>query len=243
MAPFAASISLTSKLEGWNARRSFASKKKNKGGGDGGNKKPAVMLNMCYSSDDLEDEEVDKEDMIIFKKKPSMEELLEKLADYGLDEDGVLEFYNKDNMEWTPLTDVNQLRGMQGERVDIRMTGAFYDDEDLDDMDPYPYDDNKYDSSHDDDRVEEQIKMFVKKLKGEGLRPSADDPGQLKSGDGQVRPTREWILQLAEESNALQSLLLSKPGTLSHFVECLHYEFLWKEADKDGDAPDAEQIE
>jgi hypothetical protein len=203
----------------------------NKGGGGGGGGGFSVRL--VYSQDEVEEPDPDMKsvDQVNFRANATMKDVRKSLEINNGMESGELENleYYLDG-EWKPLKDPAQLKGEQG--VPIRDPSQFDDDA--------VYDDDDDDSDDDDDDEDDDfnygspldllIREIVDELHKQEYIPDAANC-QLKAKSGEVIATKDYILNQALTDETLQEMLVAKVGCLDHIVQCIHFPFLWTEAD------------
>jgi hypothetical protein len=222
--------------------RFFAKKKKQGGGGGSGGGSGGgnpLTLQLCYSPEDIVDPE--PFNSIKFNKPPtSIEEIMKKLEDITdtaeMERGETCEYYA--DGEWKELTDPSQQ--LKGKNIPIRIP-SMYEDEEYAGDDEYDdnFDDEMYGNSS--GMLLDKIKEFVETLKESGYTRSTDQ-FQMKSKDGVVISTKEWVLNQAKEDKSIQNALLSNVGGLDHVVQCLHYDFLWDEQ-QSPENPDKQESE
>jgi hypothetical protein len=132
-----------------------------------------------------------------------------------------MEFY--EGGEWKPLDDINVLKA--GSTVKVRVPSV-YDSNDASAGASYGSESNSGAG------MALSIHLLVDELKGGGYERA--DKYSMRSADGAVIPTKDWVLAAASEKQSLAELLLEQTGALRHIVECLHYDMLWRE-DEEGE--------
>jgi hypothetical protein len=156
---------------------------------------------------------------------------------YGMEGDEVKDLEYFMNGEWKPFKDPAALKGKQG--VPIRNPDS-YDDSSYDepggDGDDEEYDPSRYDDDgmDDDDLSGSPLAIQIREIiadlhKNEYIHNAATL--QLKSKSGEVMSTKDYILKQSLTDVNLQEALVSKIGCLDHIVQCIHFQFLWNEAD------------
>ena len=144
------------------------------------------------------------------------------MEDHFMDEpmeDRTMQFYDSRSDSWEKLEKFDQLSTVkQPVAVRFKELAEHADDDD------YDYDDD--DGLQDDDDMRHTFKDILHSLRRVAHQEHMIfdvDAKEMKHQDtNHVVSTRVWICTQAESNDIIRDGILSTPGALDHFVECLH---------------------
>lgn len=198
-----------------------------KGFGPNGN---MLKICFCYSEHDLyaTPKTPNHEQYQYTKSRCFLSEIKEKTKEEFETCDD-LEFFN--GTEWQPLTKEKEIASFKGgEKVlNIRVPSRW--DEFLHDYDTENPDDNEIVDPRNKDgsyKMNEVVRALILVCKLNDMTRSRVKPYHLQYSDQKEILTKQWVLDEAQNDALLRSILLRKPGTLDHIVECLHFDFTWR---------------
>ena len=74
------------------------------------------------------------------------------------------------------------------------------------------------------------IRSLLKQLKENGYIRSKIKPMSLHNIQSKDEIlTKVWVLRECNKSDKLRSTILRNANAFNHIVQCLHYDFLWKD--------------
>jgi hypothetical protein len=78
--------------------------------------------------------------------------------------------------------------------------------------------------------MEKLIRSLLKHLREDRYVRSKIKPSTLHNIDTQDEVfTKEWVLRQCNTSDQLRAAILGNANAVNHIVQCLHYDFLWKD--------------
>jgi hypothetical protein len=201
-----------------------------KGFGPNGN---ALKICFCYNDHDLyaKPKTPNHEKYQYFKSQYKLSEIKEKTKE-EFDTCENLEYFN--GTEWTPLVNIKDLAPWKGgvKVLNIRVPSRWDDyihERDIEGLDGNGDDDDaindgEFNGSRD---MKEVIEALVLTCKLTDTTRSKVKPYHLQCGKTEIS-TKQWILNEAENDKLLRTIILHRPGTLDHMVQCLHFDMTWR---------------
>ena len=132
----------------------------------------------------------------------------------------------------------NEFFGDTDDHQDLMFNDISYahdddDDDDINNSTKNPNSDRHGGSGNDNDQpdrvMERTIRELHNQLRQRGYVRSNTSAMTLRNThNDEIIGTKQWVLQECKTSTQLRSAVLKSTNALSHIVQCLHYDFLWK---------------
>ena len=195
-----------------------------------GPKGKMLKICFCYSEHDLfsKPKTPNHEQYQYTKSRCFLSEIKEKTKEEFETCDD-LEYFN--GTEWLPLTSDKDIASWKGGmkvlhiRVPSRWDEFIHEDDYKN-----PYEDQMIDPKniHGPYNMKQVVDALILTCKLTDTTRSKIKPYHMQQSNKKEISTKQWILNEAENDQLLQSIILREPGTLDHVVQCLHFDFTWR---------------